>query len=124
MHSSFASTLPSIPVRILVSFLRPSPSVVYLSVILSSVRAWSPTAVLTFGLAAFQVGLVPEKPGEVALMSLGSLGRGQPLHPSSVPRTPQPPGFPSSCLLLISLFCRCFLFQVIITVEILTISCR
>lgn len=65
--------------------------------------------VLTSGLNAIQVGQVPKKSGEVELTSLSCLGHGQPLLASlidahlCVPRTPQPPGFLPSCLLLISL---------------------
>lgn len=61
--------------------LRPSPSVEYLFAILSAVRAWSPTAVLTSVLDAIQVGLVPEKPGEIALMSLNNTGHDRSLLP-------------------------------------------
>lgn len=64
-------------VLILVSFLRPSLSVEFLSAILSSVRVWSPTAIPTCVLNAIQVGLVPKKSGEIALMSRSST-----LHPS------------------------------------------
>ena len=65
--------------------------------------------VLTSGLNTIQVGQVPKKSGEIELTSLSCLGHGQPLLASlidahlCVPRTPQPPGFLPSCLLLISL---------------------